>query len=277
VRKGYYVQDLLTPQVLEWYRGVVDHFEGNRIIKTDTECDVCCPAHPDSNPSLGVDLRINGRGPEILLHCRSRECGRKEILRAVGLTDADRFFETEHEDGALPGCTVAEYATFKGLPEAFLMGDTVGLEESDYWCRVTRRMVPAVRIPYCDEKGYELRACARFRTGLEKTTPDTRMRTTPKSRGGALTLYGRHGTEEARELGYVFVVEGESDCHTLWHYGEPAVGVPGAGNWRPEWAEFLEGIDRVFVFVEDEAGEKLWRAMLECPALDSRVRRVSAR
>jgi hypothetical protein len=62
-------------------------------------------------------------------------------------------------------------------------------------------MVPAVKIPFFDEEGYELRECARYRTGLEKTTPDTRMRATPKARGGALTLYGRHGTEEARELG----------------------------------------------------------------------------
>ena len=271
------MQDLLTPQVMEWYREVVDHFEGDRIVKSDTEYDVCCPAHPDSHPSLGVDLRINGRGPEILLHCRSQKCDRKEILRSVDLTDADRFFGSEREEGALPGCRVADYASYKGLPEEFLTGDAVGLEDSEYRCRVTRRMVPAVKIPFCDEEGYELRECARYRTGLEKTTPDTRMRATPKYRGGALTLYGRHGTEEAQELGYVFVVEGESDCHTLWHYGEPAVGVPGVQNWRPEWAEFLEGIHRVFVFVEDEAGETLWRALLECPALGNRVRRVSAR
>jgi hypothetical protein len=271
------MQDQLTPQVIEWYRKFVDHFEGARIVKSNTECDVRCPVHADVHPSLGVDLRINGRGPEILLHCRSQKCGRKEILRSVDLTDADRFFGSERKEGALPGCSVAQYGSYKGLPEEFLTGDAVGLEDSEYWCRVTKMMVPAVKIPFFDEEGYELRECARYRTGLEKTTPDTRMRATPKSRGGALTLYGRHGTEEAQELGYVFVVEGESDCHTLWHYGEPAVGVPGVQNWRPEWAEFLEGIDRVFVFVEDEAGEKLWRALLECPTLGNRVRRVSAR
>jgi hypothetical protein len=271
------VQDPFTPQVVEWYRGFLDHFEGDRIVKSETECDVRCSVHPDVSPSLGIDLRINGQGPEILLNCRSQHCDRREILRAAGLTDADRFFEDEREVGALPGCSVAEYASYKGLPEEFLRGDTVGLENSEYWCRVTRRMVPAVKIPYCDEEGYELLECARFRTGLKKTNPDTRIRATPKARGGALTLYGRHGTEEAREVGHTFVVEGESDCHTLWYHGEPAVGVPGAANWRPEWAEFLEGIDQLFGFVEDEAGETLWRALLECPALENRVRRVSVR
>ena len=35
-----------------------------------------------------------------------------------------------------------------------------------------------------------------------------------------------------RERGYSVLVEGESDCHTLWTHGEPAVGVPGANNWN---------------------------------------------
>ena len=30
------------------------------------------------------------------------------------------------------------------------------------------------------------------------------------------------------------LVEGESDCHTLWHHRIPAVGLPGAGNWRED-------------------------------------------
>ena len=30
----------------------------------------------------------------------------------------------------------------------------------------------------------------------------------------------------------VVLVEGESDSHTLWHHGIPALGLPGAGNWR---------------------------------------------
>jgi hypothetical protein len=172
---------------------------------------------------------------------------------------------------------VEQYAAYKRLPIKFLTGPTVLLEDNEYWCRATKRMVPAVRIPYTTESGAELPQCARYRTGLKKTKPDTRVRATPKSRGGDLTLYGRHGLEEAHELGYVYVVEGESDCHTLWYYGEPAVGVPGVQNWRPEWAGLLREIHKIFVFVEDEAGEKLWKALLDCPSLQDRLRRVVPR
>jgi hypothetical protein len=28
--------------------------------------------------------------------------------------------------------------------------------------------------------------------------------------------------------------QGESDCHTLWFHGVPALGIPGAANWREE-------------------------------------------
>ena len=270
------MQNPFSPQILKAYEEFLNHFPGPRVTKSATECDVRCPIHGDHNPSLGVDLRAKVRGPEILLHCRSRECDRREILRAVGLTDEDRFLDEDREQGALPGCTVEQYADYKSLPVEFLTGPTVLLEDSEHWCRVTKQMVPAVRIPYTSESGAELPQYARYRTGLKKTKPDTRMRATPKSRGGALTLYGCHGLEEAHELGYVYVVEGESDCHTLWYYGEPAVGVPGVQNWRPEWADSLKGMDKIFVFVEDEAGEKLWRALLDCAALEGRVRRVTA-
>src|SRR5262249_7839259 len=43
-------------------------------------------------------------------------------------------------------------------------------------------------------------------------------------------------------------------CHTLWHHGVPAVGVPGASAWQEAWAEHLAGIAKIFVFVEPDAG-----------------------
>ena len=30
------------------------------------------------------------------------------------------------------------------------------------------------------------------------------------------------------------LVEGESDCHTLWHHGVEALGIPGASNFKEE-------------------------------------------
>jgi hypothetical protein len=53
--------------------------------------------------------------------------------------------------------------------------------------------------------------------------------------------------------------------------------VPGAQNWYDAWGNFLEGIPTIYVFVEpDEGGEKLWKAVSNCPSLKGRVRRMVA-
>ena len=86
----------------------------------------------------------------------------------------------------------------------------------------------AVRIPYFDIDGNEV--AVRYRGALNKTKDvDDRFRW----KGGAKTcLYGLWRLEDAREAGHVTIVEGESDCHTLWHHDTPAVGLPGATNWK---------------------------------------------
>jgi DNA primase len=62
----------------------------------------------------------------------------------------------------------------------------------------------------------------------------------------------------------VTLVEGESDTQTLWHHDEPALGIPGAGTWKEEWASLLDGIERIYVVVEpDQAGETLRKSVAE--------------
>jgi hypothetical protein len=69
-------------------------------------------------------------------------------------------------------------------------------------------------------------------------------------------------------------VEGESDCQTLWFHGIPAAGIPGANGWKPEWASELEGIDRLYFVVEDEAGEQCWAKLASSPEIRGRLHRV---
>jgi hypothetical protein len=271
------MRNRFSAEILEKYRDFLKAFPGPQNTKRATETDVICPHpdHDDKHPSLGVDLRANGRGPEILLNCRACGGDRKVILEAVGKIDQDRFLDPDRRDGALPGCTLEQYAEYKHLPLEFLASDEVALEDDTRWCPVAEKQVPAVRIPYATEDGEELAECSPYRTGLRKTSPDTRMRAVSRKQGGKLTLYGRHRLEEARVAGYVFVCEGESDVHTLWYHRQPAVGVPGAQNWDDAWGAFLKGIPRIYVFIEpDAAGEKLWEAVSNCPALKGHVRRV---
>jgi len=74
-----------------------------------------------------------------------------------------------------------------------------------------------------------------------------RKETTASGEGGATrcspTAFGLEG---AREAGYLVLVEGESDCHTLWYHGVEALGVPGASNFEEEWAEHLQDIEKFY-------------------------------
>jgi hypothetical protein len=82
------------------------------------------------------------------------------------------------------------------------------------------------------------------------------------ARGDKPRLYGLALREETRKAGYVVLVEGESDCHTLWYHEIPALGVPGATNWRNEWAVALDGIEKIYAVVEpDQGGEALWERL----------------
>jgi hypothetical protein len=253
-----------TPEVIEGYEEVLSRFSGEHKRKSKTDADVLCPVHDDHNPSLGVDLRHNGAGPKVVLNCRSRECEYSEILRAVGLTDAD----LKLQNAAMAyGCTLEAYAASKNFLLEFLTSDDVALEDGTCYVEALSREVPAVEIPYADQDGEQV--ATRYRISLGG---DDRFRW---QKGSTTNLYGLHKLEEAHDAGYVLLVEGESDCHTAWYRGLHAVGVPGVDNWRDDWAEHLTGISKIFVMVEpDEAGKKFWRSLVECNALAGHLRKV---
>lgn len=71
------------------------------------------------------------------------------------------------------------------------------------------------------------------------------------------------------------LVEGESDCHTLWHHDIEALGVPGAANWKAEWAAHLEGVGKVYAVIEPDMGGEAFREKLTIStALRDRLRLV---
>src|SRR5215217_3082323 len=113
---------------------------------------------------------------------------------------------------------------------------------------------PVVRIPYPDEDGQEV--AVRYRVSLNGKEK-FRWRSSDRP-----CLYSLRLLDEACKAGYVVLVEGESDCHTLWYHEIPALGIPGATSWRNEWSSALEGIEKVYVMVEpDRGGEALWERL----------------
>ncbi len=231
-----------------------------------------CPAHDDQQNSLSVHRR-DGRW---LLNCHAG-CRWKEITYALGIDDAALFDdETAGGGGSRPtynrataqprakssksaaGLTLKQYAIAKALPIDFI--ESCGASDLIYDKK------PAVRLPYFGEHGEEL--AVRFRVALE----GDRFRW--KS-GSKPCLYGLHRLAEARQAGYVVIVEGESDCHTLWFHGIPALGVPGANNWREERdACLLDGIDAIFLIIEPDGGGRAVQKWLSRSTIRHRVKLV---
>jgi hypothetical protein len=248
------------PEVREFYLDRASRFGEERIERSEDKLVLRCghPAHPDVHPSMGFDLVENGRGPQILIYCHSRKCDKDEILAGVGLTMSDLYFDPKR--APVEGCSLEQFARFKGIPVDFLAAE--GLKDTEHWGK------PAVDIPYSDPEGEYL--FSRYRVALRGRT------TVVSETGGKVTVpYGLGSLEDGAEAGFLVVCEGESDTLTCWYHSLPAIGVPGGGNWRPEWSSYLNQIPEVLVAVDpDETGERLFSSLLEDPVLRSRLERV---
>jgi AAA domain len=71
---------------------------------------------------------------------------------------------------------------------------------------------------------------------------------------GVIVPYGLARLEEGRSAGYLVLVEGESDCWTLWYHQFPALGLPGAEMARTLEESMLAGIDRLYIMQEPDTG-----------------------
>jgi hypothetical protein len=191
-----------------------------------------CPEHNDRHPSA----RWN---PEKQVWCCD-VCGEGggaiDLARRLGV-----MRESQPPPSSVQPCNLAAYAALKRLPISFLQ--SLGLSDINY------QGSPAVRIPYLLDDGTE--GPVRFRLALGK---GEEARFKWKS-GAKLQLYGLNRLAAARARGYATVCEGESDAQTLWLHDEPALGVPGANNWREERdAVHLDAVETIYVVEEPDDG-----------------------
>lgn len=239
---------------------------------------VSCPlpdhgqGHGDRDPSVSVTEGDDGRA---LVNCQAG-CETENIVSAWGLKMSDLF---ENRNGhkkefrsyppkttaTVQPCTLENYAEAKGLPVEFLQKQ--GLRDQNY-----QKRPAAVRIPYRGVDGSEI--AVRYRTALEKSDEgDERFRWRAGDKAG---LYGLWRLESIRKAGWVVLVEGESDAQTLWYHSIPALGIPGASNWKPEFAEYLEGIERIYIVIEpDQGGATLREKLAGCGPVKDRLHLVA--
>lgn len=154
------------------------------------------------------------------------------------------------------GCTLEDYAAAKQLPVAFLQ--ELGLKDQRHQGH------PAIRIPYMDESSRE--DVVQYRTALEGKDR-FRWRS-----GSKPALYGQWKLSEAKDAGYVVLVEGASDVQTAWFHGLAALGVPGASLFSDAaLVEHLQDIDQIFLRIEPDAGGEQVLKWLATSALREKV------
>ena len=152
------------------------------------------------------------------------------------------------------GVTLESLAEFKGLPVS---------ELAAYGCSARRYAgKQAVAIPYLDCQGETL--AVQYRTALQRNPEGADDRFRFRSGDKAGHLYGLDHLARAQALGWVLIVEGPSDCWTAWHYGLPAVGVPGKSAWKRQMAEQLGDLD-IYVWQEPGAQDFIERIGRDLP------------
>ncbi len=200
-----------------------------------------CPFHVDEHSG---SFSVGPRG------FRCFACDAKgsltQLAKHLGIeTRPETHGTRKSEDVPFGEHPLQEYAQAKALDVELLR--SLGLTEGRY------KGEARLELPYYDESGNE--TARRYRVKLSGKGA-FRWR-----RGATIVPYGLWCLEDAREAGYVLLVEGESDCHTCWQHDIPCLGAPGANNWRPEWASYLDGLT-VFVWREpDQGGAKFAQAI----------------
>jgi hypothetical protein len=237
----------------EWVLGLLDAVE-----PYGDYAKAFCPAHNNTEtPALSVKKYDNG----VAFKCHGAGCTTEEICAALGIRPRDLFVEARDKKvvalksvrGGLLGCTVEDYAKEKKLPEEWLKRVFALRDMTKH----PRTGAPAMVIPYLDEEAQEIRT--RYRTALSKPEDGADQRFSWKSGSKADTLYGLEQLPKIREKSkYVILVEGESDVHTLRYHNFPALGFPGANAFKALNLDVLEGVERVFIIVEQgDAGQRL--------------------
>ncbi|MBC7234246.1 MAG: hypothetical protein H5T69_00270 [Chloroflexi bacterium] len=199
-----------------------------------------CPFHPDTHSG---SFSVGPKG----FKCFS--CGEGGGLFQLAQRLGVAVLQSKPEGIQTHTLSLDDYARAKRLPADFLR--TIGVDELVY------NGASRVVIPYYDRDGQEV--ARRYRFSL------VGKRRFAWARGSRAHPYGLWRLDDAHAAGYVILVEGESDAQTLWHYGIPALGIPGASTWRADWAEYLRNATpgatptatpAVYVWQEPDQGGK---------------------
>lgn len=213
-----------------------------------------CPFHHDTNNSFSADLKTGK------WHCFSEDISGNYLdfyakIHGTDTTEAYKAvldqYHIEKPDDDSPQArsySITQYSFEKKLPEEWLKDR----------CRLStgkdRDGTTYLKIPYFHEDGSEGATRKRYaRKGFKWKWGSA----------GKIGLYGEWRLPAIRKGSYVILVEGESDTQSLWFMDFPALGTPGASNFKPEFAEKLQDL-KVYIHQEkDSGGETFVKKVME--------------
>ena len=208
------------------------------------ELGCCCPFHEETKPSFGINLET---GQFNCFSCEAHGSIVDFVAKMKGITNSEAWKEIKEKIGdfemekqTLKSYTLEMYAEEKKLNLETLKGYNIKTADNG----------TSIAIPYYDENGNFVRT--RFRNG-----PDNENRFIWSNDGEGTTLYGLWAINNFKQ-DYIILVEGESDCHSLWSYGFQAIGVPGAKNFKKEYAKYFTKFDRIYIHNEGDDGGKVF-------------------
>lgn len=178
-----------------------------------------CPVHPDTNPSLGIDLGRDGK--KLLVKCHGCGAGMCEVAKALRLKPSDFFLDDE--------------------PRRRSMGRVIE-EVYDYFDESGELVYQAVRW---------------FPKGFSQRRPDGNGGWINDLDGVRRVLYRLHDIRSSSRDRVVFVVEGERKADRLADLGCIATSnVGGSAKWDRSYSAMLAGRRVAVVPDNDDAGRK---------------------
>lgn len=208
-----------------------------------------CPFHDDRNNSFSVDLKTGmwkchaeDKGGNFItfyaeMNGLSTGDAYKKVLENYGAAQSEEKPQEKPKD-TLQAYTLAQYAFEKQLPEAWLK-ETCCLQT-----KKGRDGIQYMYVPYFDESNKE--ATYRKRYGNKQFR-------WKYGAGKTICPYGLWKLDGIRKIGYVALVEGESDSQSMWFMDIATLGIPGASMMRSEWANYMQDL-KVYIHVEPDKG-----------------------
>ena len=212
-----------------------------------------CPFHKDGKEekrSFGINMETglfncftcSAKGNIVQFISKMKEISIPEALNylesdgyEIGRNNSDSYY------------TLSMYANEKHLDKEFL-AKTLGLSTSEDG--------KSVRIPYYDEEDNQF--AVRYRN---HPNSKTRFYWGENSKAN---LYGRHLIERFPS-DYVILVEGESDAQCAWFNEIYAIGVPGAKNFKKDYAKLFEKFKKIYIHQEpDQGGYEFTKKICQC-------------